>query len=88
MTHVIAEPCVGTKDKACVAACPVSCIYEAPELLVIHPDECIDCGACVDPCPVKAIFPLDDLPEKWKDYTAKNADWFKTGETRTPATPK
>ena len=90
MTHIIAEPCVNVKDKACVAACPVSCIYEAAEhnMLVIHPDECIDCGACVDPCPVKAIFPLDDLPEKWKPYIDINTNWFKTGETRTPAEPK
>ncbi len=42
--------------------------------LVIHPDECIDCGACEPVCPTKAIFPEDDLPEKWKEYVALNAD--------------
>ena len=90
MSYVIAEPCVNVMDKACVAACPVSCIYEAAPLgmLVIHPDECIDCGACVDPCPVKAIFPVDDLPEEWKKYAALNDEWFRTGEARTPAEPK
>ena len=69
MAYVIAEPCWTTKDKACVPACPVDCIYEGPKMLYIHPEECIDCGACVEPCPVQAIFPADELPEKWKFYT-------------------
>lgn len=83
--YVIAEPCVGVKDGACVAMCPVSCIYETPDQLVIHPDECIGCGACEDQCPVKAIFPINDLPEKWRHYAGVNAAWFSTGEARTPA---
>ena len=45
--------------------------------LFIDPDTCIDCGLCVDECPVQAIFPEEDLPEEWKDYVEKNADWFK-----------
>src|SRR5476651_1306696 len=53
MAYVIAEPCFTTKDKACVPACPVDCIYEGPKMLFIHPEECIDCGACVEPCPVR-----------------------------------
>ena len=84
MAYVIAEPCVGTKDTACVDACPVDCIhpkkdepaYETAELLYIDPVECIDCGACVPVCPVSAIFALDDLPEKWNEYTAKNAAYY------------
>ena len=79
MAYSIVEPCVGTKDKACVPACPVDCIYEAGEegkMLYIHPDECIDCGACVDPCPVEAIFPNDEVPEQWKFYTKVNANFF------------
>lgn len=76
MTHVIAEPCVFTKDKACVPACPVDCIYEGPTMLYISPDECIDCGACVEPCPVKAIFPEDEVPEKWKMYVEINKKFF------------
>src|ERR1035438_1537098 len=75
MAYVIAEPCIGTKDTACVDACPVDCIHpkkDEPahaeaELLYIDPVECIDCGACVPVCPVSAIFALDDLPEKWSD---------------------
>src|ERR1700747_37627 len=84
MTYVIAEPCIGTKDTACVDACPVDCIhpkkdepaYATEELLYIDPVECIDCGACVPVCPVSAIFALDDLPEKWKDFTQRNAEYY------------
>jgi ferredoxin len=84
MAYVIAEPCIGTKDTACVDACPVDCIhpkkdeagYAEAELLYIDPVECIDCGACVPVCPVSAIFALDDLPEKWSDFTAKNAAYY------------
>ncbi len=85
MTYIIAEPCIDVKDKACVEACPVDCIYEADNMLVIHPEECIDCGACVDPCPVDAIFHEDELPEKWSDYTAMNADFFEGKEGLEPA---
>ena len=74
MTHIIAEPCVGVKDKACVEVCPVDCIYdqESWEALFIHPDECIDCGLCIDACPVEAIYPLEELPRKWDGWIAKN----------------
>jgi NAD-dependent dihydropyrimidine dehydrogenase PreA subunit len=81
MAYVIAEPCIGTKDSACVDACPVDCIhpkkdesgYGDSEQLFIDPVECIDCGACVPVCPVSAIYAADDLPEKWADFQAKNA---------------
>ncbi|HEV2289040.1 MAG TPA: ferredoxin family protein [Candidatus Acidoferrales bacterium] len=85
MAYVIAEPCIGTKDSACVDVCPVDCIhprkdeasFEAEKQLYINPDECIDCGACVPVCPVTAIFAMEDLPEKWSSYAAANADWYK-----------
>jgi NAD-dependent dihydropyrimidine dehydrogenase PreA subunit len=81
MAYVIAEPCIGTKDSACVDACPVDCIHPkkdeadhaSVDQLFIDPVECIDCGACVPVCPVSAIYAADDLPEKWADYQAKNA---------------
>jgi len=73
MAFVVAEPCINCKYTDCVAVCPVDCFYEGANFLVIHPDECIDCGACEPVCPTKAIFPEDDLPEKWKEYTALNA---------------
>ena len=46
MAYVIVEPCIGVIDRACVDACPVDCIYEGEDQLYVHPDECIDCGAC------------------------------------------
>ena len=73
-TYVICEPCIGTKDTACVDVCPVDCIhprkdeaeYEAAEILYIHPDECIDCGVCEPECPVEAIKPDTEAGvEKW-----------------------
>ncbi len=85
MAYVIAEPCIGTKDAACVDACPVDCIHPKKdeagfadvEMIYIDPVECIDCGACVPVCPVSAIFAQDDLPEKWAKFTQINADYFK-----------
>jgi ferredoxin len=73
VTYVIAEPCIDVKDRACVDVCPVDCIHEAGRLLVIDPDECIDCGACEPECPVEAIFPEDALPDKWQEFTPINA---------------
>ncbi|MFI6982894.1 ferredoxin [Embleya sp. NPDC050154] len=76
MTFVIASPCVDVKDKACVEACPVDCIYEGERMLYIHPDECIDCGACEPVCPVEAIFFEDDTPQEWHHFNAMNAEFF------------
>ena len=76
MTYVITFPCVDVKDKACIEECPVDCIYEGDRMLYIHPDECVDCGACEPVCPVSAIFYEDDVPGEWKDYTAANAEFF------------
>jgi NAD-dependent dihydropyrimidine dehydrogenase PreA subunit len=55
MTYVITEACVDVKDLTCISECPVDCIYEGPRSLYIHPDECIDCGACEEVCPTSAI---------------------------------
>jgi NAD-dependent dihydropyrimidine dehydrogenase PreA subunit len=84
MAYIIAEPCVGVKDTACVDACPVDCIhpkkddpvFETETQLYIDPMECIDCGACVPVCPVSAIFGLDDLPKRWDRFEQINADYF------------
>jgi len=54
----------------------VDCIYEGEDMYYIHPDECIDCGACVPECPVEAIFEDVEVPEQWQSYTAKNAAFF------------
>jgi NAD-dependent dihydropyrimidine dehydrogenase PreA subunit len=85
MAYIICEPCIGTKDTACVDVCPVDCIhprkdepeYVTTEMLYIHPDECIDCGACVPACPVEAIFALDETPGKWASFIRTNADYFR-----------
>ena len=75
MSHIIAEPCIGTKDTACVAVCPVD--FVTADQLFIDPDTCIDCGLCVDECPVTAIFPQEDLPAEWASYIEKNTAYYK-----------
>lgn len=76
MTYIIAQPCVDLKDKACIEECPVDCIYEGNRMLYIHPDECVDCGACEPVCPVEAIYYEDDVPEEWAEYYKANVDFF------------
>ena len=84
MAYVIALPCIGVKDTACVAVCPCDCIhptkdeagFETAEMLYIDPGSCIDCNLCMDECPVKAIFPQDDLPAEWRHFIEKNAEHF------------
>jgi NAD-dependent dihydropyrimidine dehydrogenase PreA subunit len=85
MTYVITAPCKNVKDASCVAVCPVECIHPTPdepefeseEQLYIDPETCIDCGACEPECPVEAIFEEEYVPDKWKEYTQINADWYK-----------
>jgi len=86
MPYIIAEPCIDVKDKACVEVCPVDCIYEGEKQLFIHPDECIDCGACEPVCPVKAIFAEDETPEQWKSFIELNKHFFKDHPDVKPAT--
>jgi len=76
VTYVIAQPCIDVVDRACVEECPVDCIYEGTRALYIHPDECVDCGACEPVCPVEAIYYEDDLPTEWMPYLQDNADFF------------
>jgi ferredoxin len=76
MTYIISEPCIDIKDKSCVDVCPVDCIHEFGRVLVIDPEECIDCGACEPECPVNAIFPEESLPPEWAAYTQIDALWF------------
>ncbi|WP_326700523.1 ferredoxin family protein [Streptomyces sp. NBC_01754] len=76
MTYVIAQPCVDLKDKACVDECPVDCIYEGPRKMYIHPDECVDCGACEPVCPVEAVFYEDAVPTEWSGYATADREVF------------
>src|ERR1700730_6687945 len=78
MPYIITEACKNTKDRACVDVCPVDCIYEGPDQLYIHPDECIDCGACEPECPVTAIFPEEDVPANLKEFVQINREVFKS----------
>ena len=73
MTHVVTKPCDGCRYTDCVVVCPVECFYEGETILYIHPEECIDCEACVPECPVEAIFHEDDVPEEWQSYVELNA---------------
>jgi ferredoxin len=88
MPFVITDPCIGTKDTACVDVCPVDCIhprkdepeFEPATMLYIHPDECIDCGACVPACPVAAIYDsVDSTPANQKGLIEANAI-FRAGD--------
>ncbi|MEC7198698.1 MAG: ferredoxin family protein [Candidatus Thermoplasmatota archaeon] len=72
MTHVVTEACVMHKYQDCVAVCPVEAFREADNYLVIDPDECIDCAACVTECPVEAIFADTDVPEDQESWIEKN----------------
>lgn len=89
MPFVITDPCIGTKDSACVDVCPVDCIhprkdepeFETATMLYIHPEECIDCGACVPACPVAAIYDsVESTPASQKTLIEANA-LYRTGDT-------
>lgn len=73
MAHVVTNKCQGCKFTDCVEVCPVACFYELDHQLVIHPDECIDCTACVTECPVEAIYSEGDLPQEFQSALEFNA---------------
>jgi len=77
MTYVVVENCIKCKHMDCVEVCPVDCFYEGENFLVIHPDECIDCGVCEPECPAEAILPdTEDGTEKWLEINAKySLEW-------------
>lgn len=74
MTFIVGEECIKCKHTDCVEVCPVDCFYEGPNMLVIHPDECIDCALCEPECPVDAIYSEDELPEEQAELLQLNAD--------------
>lgn len=77
MTHVVTHACVGVKDKSCTDVCPVDCIYGSSDpdssRVHIHPEECIDCGLCIDACPVEAIFHEEEVPPTYRDKLLNEA---------------
>ena len=93
MPFIITDPCIETKDTACVDVCPVDCIHPRKDeaefaqttMLYIHPEECIDCGACVPACPVAAIYEsIDATPSHQKDLVEANAV-YRNGDADTLA---
>lgn len=87
MTYVVTEKCIKCVYTDCVDVCPVDCFYVGENMLVIHPDECIDCGVCEPECPAEAIFPdTDTESEPWLELNRKYADlWPNIIEKRPPA---
>jgi len=77
MTHVVTESCIKCKYTDCVDVCPVDCFHEGPNMLVIDPDECIDCAVCIPECPVNAIYAEEDVPAEQREWTALNAELTK-----------
>ena len=75
MTYVVTDACIKCKYTDCVEVCPVDCFYEGENMLVIHPDECIDCGVCEPECPAEAIVPdTDDDDGKWVELNSKYSE--------------
>ena len=77
MTFVVTEACIRCKYTDCVAVCPVDAFREDGILLVIDPDDCIDCAVCVPECPVEAIYAEEDLPQDQRVFTEFNAEQAK-----------
>ncbi len=73
MAHVVTNKCQGCKFTDCVQVCPVACFYELDNQLVIHPDDCIDCTACVSECPVEAIYAEADVPAEYQSDIELNS---------------
>jgi ferredoxin len=91
MTYIVNENCIKCKYMDCVEVCPVDCFYEGENMLVIHPDECIDCGVCEPECPVDAIKP--DTEPGLEKYLSLNAEFAKiwpniTAKKEAPADAK
>ena len=86
MTYVVDEKCIKCKHMDCVEVCPVDCFYEGENMLVIHPDECIDCGVCEPECPAEAILSdTEDGIEKWAEINRKYSEvWPNISEKKEP----
>ena len=74
MAYIVTESCIKCKYTDCVDVCPVDCFREGPNMLVIDPDECIDCTLCVPECPVEAIFAEDDVPDSQQEWIPLNKE--------------
>ena len=74
MTFVVTEACIKCKYMDCVEVCPVDCFHEGPNMLVINPDECIDCTLCEPECPVDAILSEDELSDDQQKFLQINIE--------------
>ncbi len=88
MTYVVTESCMKCKYTDCVDVCPVDCFREGPNMLVIDPDECIDCTLCVAECPVEAIFAEDDVPADQQDFIGSTPSSRRTGSRSSRGSPR
>lgn len=68
MAYVVDDKCIMCKHTSCISVCPVDCFYEGENMLVINPEECIDCGVCEPECPELAIYATDDTEDKWYQH--------------------
>ena len=86
MTYIVKDPCIKCKYMDCVEVCPVDCFYEGENFLVIHPDECIDCGVCEPECPIDAIISdTEKGSEKWLEVNSKYSEiWPNITEKKDP----
>ena len=90
MTHIVTESCIRCKYSDCVDVCPVDCFREGPNMLVIDPDECIDCAVCIPECPVNAIYAEEDTPADQMNFIKLNvelsvaAGWKSITKRKTP----
>ena len=88
MTYVVTDKCIRCKYTDCVEVCPVDCFHEGPNMLVIDPEGCIDCGLCVPECPVEAILTADEVPEDQRDFITLNSElsrsWPVLAESKPP----
>ena len=88
MTYGVTENGIKCKYTDCVDVCPVDCFKEGPNMLVIDPDECIDCAVCVPECPVNAIYADDEVPDDQKQFVALNTElskkWPAITDTKDP----
>lgn len=85
MPYVVLENCIKCKYTDCVEVCPVDCFYEGENMLIINPDECIDCGVCEPECPVEAIKPADDGNIEWQEINQKMAaNWPNISKKQNP----
>lgn len=76
MTYVVTSACIDISDKSCVDVCPVDCIYEGDRKVYIHPEECIDCGACESVCPQTAIFADMQVPAEEEAFVEDSVRFF------------